>query len=205
MKKMTNKSLILMILCVLVVTPCTLCLDTAEPNIPEENDTNHILPNTPLEIFGAEDKESIQQLLSSYPKNMMPEEAVTAGFFVILHGVVNEESKTAWDMFNANITQGKDATVIILQYTIEGDPILNYVSFVNGSFYSVTDTSRDQWGGPNHYHDGSYQFLKQFEQSIEQTKLITVILSDIDYDTIDAYEKDEDRDEKSIYLFETLN
>jgi len=182
MKKMAIKYLILIFLCITIVTACTLCLSKpAEPSNPAE-------PSKPAEpvninIYGEEDYEKIQELLRTYPI----ENAAANGGFVMVHGVVEENSKKAWDNFYANVNQGKEAAVIIVQYTIEGDPILNYVSYMNDSFYSVTDISRDAWGGPVPYYSGSYKFLKMFE---EEGQIKTVMLCSIDYETWEDYEND---------------
>jgi hypothetical protein len=169
MKKTSTKIFLLIILCFTIVTACTLCLSkSAEPSN--------------VDIFGPEDQEKIQELLLTYSIS----DAVENGCFVIVHGVVKGDSKKAWDNFYANVNSGEDAAILIIQYTIEGDPILNYVSFTNGSFYSVTDVSRDAWGGPEPYYSGSYKFLNRFK-TFGST---TFILSDIDYDTLKDYEND---------------
>ena len=169
MKKTSAKNLLFIILCFTIVTACTLCLSkSAEPSN--------------VAIYGAEDHEKIQEFLSTYPI----ESATANGCFVLVHGDIRGDSKKTWNTFYSNVNNENDAAILIVQYTIEGDPILNYVSFVNGSFYSVRDNSRDAWGGPDPYHSGSYQFLKVFK-----TKGYTeVMLFDVDYDTLEDYEND---------------
>ena len=176
MKKTTAKTLIFLILCFTIVTACTLCLSKpAElPNATEPFDVN---------IYGEEDFEKIQELLRTYPiKN-----AAANGGFVMVHGVVEGDSKKAWNNFYANVNQGNDAAIVIVQYTTEGDPILNYVSFMNDSFYFVMDISRDAWGGPVPYYSGSHKFLKVFE---EEGQITAVMLCSIDYDTLEDWEND---------------
>jgi hypothetical protein len=169
MKKTPAKILLFVILCFTIVTACTLCLSKpAEPSN--------------VAIYGAEDHEKIRELLSTYPLS----DASENGCFIIVHGVVEDDSKKAWDTFYSNVKNENDAAVLIVQYTIEGDPILNYVSFTNGSFYSVTDVSRDAWGGSESYYSGSYKFLNRFKK----VGLTIVILSDIDYNSLKDYEKD---------------
>jgi hypothetical protein len=182
MKKMSIKYLILIFICFTIVTACTLCLSNpADPS-------NPAAPSQPIDpfnidIYGEEDLEKIQEFLRTYPV----ENAVASGGFVMVHGVVKEDSKKVWDTFYSNVKNKNDAAILILQYTIEGDPILNYVSFANDSFYSVTDISRDAWGGPVPYYSGSYKFLCIFE---EEEQITTVMLCNIDYDTLEDYEND---------------
>ena len=148
--------------------------------------------------FGAEDEETIQSILSDYPEYLGPKEAVDIGCFVVVRGNAEGKSKKVWDKFYANSTKGKDAAVLICQYTDEGDPILTYVSFMDGSFYSITDTSRDTYGGPDPYYSGSYKFLNQFKTDGQ----ITAFLSDFDYRTLESYYSDTEANrEKSTYLF----
>ncbi len=45
-----------------------------------------------------------------------------------------------------NVKDHKDCAIVICQYTVEGDPILQYVSNVNGKFYYVEDSTRDAYG-----------------------------------------------------------
>ena len=184
MKKTTAKTLIFLILCFTIVTACTLCLSKpAEPSN--------------IEIYGAEDLETIQEFLSTYPI-VNPVSASENGCFVLVHGTVEGDSKKAWDTFYSNVKNGHEAAILIVQYTIEGDPILTYVSFKNDSFFSVTDISRDAWGGSESYYFGSYKFLTR----LERERLPTFILSDFDYKTWEEYENDtETNHEKTTHLF----
>jgi hypothetical protein len=170
MKKMMMKTLILIFVCFTIVTACSLCLDKAAK------------PSN-VEIYSAEEHEKVQELLHTYPI----ENAVANGCFVMVHGDMRGDSKKTWNTFNSNIKNENNAAILIVQYTIEGDPILNYVSFVNGSFFSVKDISRDSWGGPVPYYSGSYKFLKMFE---EEGQIKTVMLCNIDYKTWEEYEND---------------
>ncbi|MDV0445323.1 hypothetical protein MmiAt1_08970 [Methanimicrococcus sp. At1] len=202
MKKTMTKTLIFIILCFSIVTACTLCLDKTEPFDGEIDDTEN-LENiqelfepepSDVEIYGSENLESIQELLRTYPIS----NAVENGGFVLIHGSIEGGSKKAWDNFYANVKHGNTAAVVIVQYTIEGDPILTYVSFTNDSFFCVTDISRDSYGGPDPYHFGSYKFLNR----LEMENIPTFILSDTDYKTWEEYENDSDANrEKTAHLF----
>jgi len=169
MKKTPAKTLLLIILCFTIVTACTLCLSkSAEPSN--------------VAIYGAEDEANIRELLSTYPI----ESATANGCFVLVHGDIRGDSKKAWDTFYSNVKNEHDAAILIVQYTMEGDPIMTYVSYVNGSFYYIKDSSRDEWGGPDPYYVGSYKFLKMFKTE----GYTDVMLFDIDYGTLEDYEND---------------
>ena len=194
MKKITTKTFLFIILCFTIVTACTLCLSKNNPDTVKDTDGRQNTSGNTLAIFGAEDQERVRELLRTYSVA----DAAANGCFVVVHGDVEGDSKKAWDAFYTNVTQGKDAAIIIIQYTIEGDPILNYVSFKNGSFFSVTDVTRDAWSGPNPYSFNSYKFLHQFETE----EYITVILSDIDYAALEDFDNDTEANrDKSVYLF----
>ena len=189
MKRMMAKTLLFIILCFVIVTACTLCL--SKPAEPSKSN---------VDIYSEEDEESIKKLLSTYPRNLNPENVAADGCFVLLHGVVVGDSQKTWDTFYSNVKNKNDAAILIVYYTVEGDPILNYVSFVNGSFYSVRDSSRDSWGGPPLYSVGSYKFLHVFKT----WGVTRVILSDIDYKKWKDYENDTTKNhEKSLRLFST--
>ena len=151
------------------------------------------------EIYGADDREVILKILTSYPKLWSPSDAVQDGCFVHIHGTVEGDSFSVWEKFYTEVEKGNDAAITIFQYTIEGDVIPNYVSYKDGSFYSLTDVSRDKFaGGPSNYYEDSYKFIKQFNDD----GTLVVILSDFDYGSLEDYQNDTDSNQRrTAYLF----
>ena len=90
--------------------------------------------------------DQIKKLLSKYPKEMTAEDTSYQGIVVIEYDSFGKESKKLWNQFLKNVKDHKDCAIVICQYTVEGDPILQYVSNVNGKFYYVEDSTRDAYG-----------------------------------------------------------
>jgi len=88
----------------------------------------------------------IRAELKKLPRNYQPEKAVEDGCFVILHGKLQSDPKLA-DDFAAAAKAGQATSLRIVQYTIEGDPIIMHVDFRDGVFHALYDHSRDQFGG----------------------------------------------------------
>ena len=151
------------------------------------------------EIYGSDDIKIIQKILTSYPEDWNPSDAVEDGCFVGVHGIAEGGSYNVWETFYAEVTKGNDAGITIVQYTVEGDAIPHYVSYKDGSFYSFADISRDKYGADSvTYYDGSYQYLRQFDDD----GTIIAILSDIEYESMDEYNNDTDENrEKTVLLF----
>jgi hypothetical protein len=83
--------------------------------------------------------------LKSLPQKYESAKAVADGCFVILHGRLLSDPKMA-DNFTAAARAGKAASLRIVQYTIEGDPIITQVDFLDGIFHGLLDESRDNFG-----------------------------------------------------------
>jgi len=67
----------------------------------------------------------------------------------ILHGALSEESSNLFDQFTADVSEGKAARVVIVEYTAEGDPIFKYVLFDGNRFLAVVDTPSAGLAGGN--------------------------------------------------------
>ncbi|MCR5795910.1 MAG: DUF4362 domain-containing protein [Solobacterium sp.] len=73
-----------------------------------------------------------------------------------------------WDSFFADAEAGKDASVTICNYTVEGDPIYTYLAFTYGQYTAVTDNSRDGFGIPEMVTATKrYMYDRQFEKEEE--------------------------------------
>jgi len=88
----------------------------------------------------------IKAELKMLSRNYQPEKAVEDGCFVILHGKLRSDPKLAND-FAAAAKAGQATSLRIVQYTVEGDPIIMHVDYRDGVFHALYDVSRDQFGG----------------------------------------------------------
>ena len=78
-----------------------------------------------------------------------------------------------WNQFLKNVKDHKDCAIVICQYTVEGDPILQYVSNVNGKFYYVEDSTRDAYGSEK-YVQYTYDYYKIYKQDGHYTAILTM-------------------------------
>ena len=111
-----------------------------------EKTTKETKKKEKIEIKILSKYDQIKKLLSKYPKEMTSEEASDQEIVVIENESFDKASKKIWDQFLKDVKDQKDCAIVICQYTVEGDPILQYVSNVDGKFYYVEDSTRDAYG-----------------------------------------------------------
>lgn len=125
-----------------------------------------------IEIKTLSKYDQIKKLLSKYPKKMTSKEASYQKVVVIENESFDKESKKIWEQFLQNVKDQKDCAIVICQYTVEGDPILQYVSNVNGKFYYVEDSTRDAYGSEK-YVQYTYDYYKIYKQDGHYTAILT--------------------------------
>ena len=112
-----------------------------------EKTTKETKRDEKIEIKILSKYDQIKKLLSKYPKEM--------------------------NQFLKNVKDHKDCAIVICQYTVEGDPILQYVSNVNGKFYYVEDSTRDAYGSEK-YVQYTYDYYKIYKQDGHYTAILTM-------------------------------
>ena len=103
---------------------------------------------------------------------MTSEEASDQEIVVIENESFDKASKKIWDQFLKDVKDQKDCAIVICQYTVEGDPILQYVSNVDGKFYYVEDSTRDAYGNEK-YVQYTYDYYKIYKQDGHYTAILT--------------------------------
>ena len=149
-------------------------------------------------VYDLSEKDSIQKIFDSYPEKILFAEVEQLNAFIIVHG--EAKNQKIWDDFVSSISKNENAALVTVQYTIEGDPIFEYVSYTNGYFYYACDISRDAWGGdesPTTFF-GPYPFLVQFSRE----GYLEVLLSKVEYGSWNEYQLDEYNNSNSIWLFQ---
>ena len=91
----------------------------------------------------APDLAAIKESLTEYPAEF--EAICQEDAYIIVHGRI-EKGQEKWDAFMAAIQEQKPASLDIVQFTVEGDPIITYLFFDGSGFYVVRDNTRDAWG-----------------------------------------------------------
>lgn len=88
--------------------------------------------------------EEIKDYLAQFPDAL--QELSEAECYVILHGK-EYSGREYLDSFMGNVQTEVPDELVIIQFTVEGDPILVYLSYDAEDVYCVEDISRDAWAG----------------------------------------------------------
>lgn len=137
-----------------------------------EKTTKETKKEEKIEIKILSKYDQIKKLLSKYPKEMTSKETTYQGIAAIEDESFDKGSKKIWNQFLKNVKDQKDCAIVICQYTVEGDPILQYVSSVNGKFYYVEDSTRDAYGSEK-YVQYTYDYCKIYQQDGHYTAILT--------------------------------
>lgn len=113
-------------------------------------------------VYGKDDIQNIKTILNSYPENYSSNKAIGKGDYVIVLGQV-KDGQNVWDNFSKNIKNKKNSSIVIVQYTKEGDPILGYLSYIRGNYFYLEDKTRDRFRGVD-YSSDEYKYLKTFKE-----------------------------------------
>jgi beta-lactamase regulating signal transducer with metallopeptidase domain len=99
----------------------------------------------PANTYGAGEENASWMPLAELPLDYSKEQAIRDGVYVNIQGA-EIHNQGLVDSFYANALAGKVAFMRVMQYTIEGDPIIRDFQF-DGETYTVTyDSTRDEFG-----------------------------------------------------------
>lgn len=123
----------------------------------------------------------IKAELTKIPEEYKSEDAVAAGHVVIVHGTMASDPAILTG-FIEETWKGVKKDLTLVQYTIEGDPILTRVYFDGAVYRGMEDSTRDKFGEQG-YREFEFRYLKLLE---DQGRRL-VILADDDTVTFDKY------------------
>lgn len=146
--------------------------ETATTTAQAKKTTKQVEKDKKIEIKILTKYDKIKGLLSKYPKDLTSKQASYQGIVTIENESFDKSSKTIWEQFLKNVKNKKDCAIVICQYTVEGDPILQYISNVNGKFYYVEDSTRDTYGSEK-YVQYTYDHYKIYQQNGHYTAILT--------------------------------
>lgn len=125
--------------------------------------------NSQVEEYQTKSFADIKDIFGSYP-DTLDELKKSDNIFIVVHSNVNQ-GKELWDSFYQKVQDKQPSELMIAQFTMEGDPILNYLTYDGEKIYVVEDKSRDAFKGDNEdYFEYTYSYIKEFEDSNEDTK-----------------------------------
>ena len=127
------------------------------------------------------DFEAVKKHLAAYPNELDAIEKTES--YVIVHGEERSGS-IYWEAFDKAVKSGIPARIDIIRFTVEGDPIIDYISYDGTDFYVVNDFSRDAFAGVGNdepYTEMNFPYLKVFEGTNENgDQYRQILLTDTD-------------------------
>lgn len=117
------------------------------------------------------DLTAVKERLAAYPNEL--EQLCESDAYVIVHGTV-ENGQEQWDSFLNKVAAQESATIDLIQFTVEGDPIITYLHYNGEDFYMVEDSSRDAWAGSG---AGMKESIFGYLNTVTEGNYVEVILS----------------------------
>lgn len=178
----------------------------------EEGQVSETESNVP--IYGVGDREKLEEYLATLPEKYLSGKKVKKLGFLVGYGqqFYSEKQranfKKIWlDFFETTKEHQKrekdigcERAVVIVNYTIEGDPIYDYISYINGEYYLYVDSSRDRFGSGEPFDavyekmvsntakdDEIYYYLLK-DSAMSEKQLKKHLRSEYGYDPEEIYE-----------------
>lgn len=134
----------------------------------ENTDAENEVPQEQLPVFGKEEEEQLKELLASYGElNWEEDHNGTAGLkykndMVEIDPINGEVSGLErWVTFCSHAEKGKGDAVLFLNYTVEGDAVLRYLSYKDGNYYIMNDSTRDTMGSQT-YLSQEFPYMREY-------------------------------------------
>lgn len=134
----------------------------------ETVDTENEESQEQLPVFGKEEEEQLKELLASYGElNWEEYHNGAAGLkykndmveIAPINGEVSGLER--WVAFCRHVGEGKGDAVLFLNYTVEGDAVLRYLSYKDGNYYIMNDSTRDTMGSQT-YLSQEFPYMKEY-------------------------------------------
>lgn len=148
-----------------------------------------------IPVYSAEEKEEVKRYLGQMPDKYLPYKEIEERGIIQRIWRNSKEDKKQQKKFDKqwlnfyqdatrkdlkwNVKKGEayhdlafKQAVVILNYTVEGDPVYDYISCINGDYYYYSDNSRDEYGNGSAYN-GSYKDLRAITEKGENGKEYT--------------------------------
>lgn len=96
-------------------------------------------------LIGCQKSTEVEQVFTFPKAPYPPEEAIENGDVVNLHGEISNLQKL--NDFVEHVKTGSEDEILITSYTVEGDPILDYLKYDGHQIQYAHDNSQDAFGG----------------------------------------------------------
>lgn len=108
--------------------------------------------------------EEVKKYLTSFPNDY--ESLMKAGCFIVTYDKVSDIG--VWNDFCDKIKVGTPAEIVLVQFTAEGDVILDYLSYNGKQYYHVCDFSRDAFAMPGDpYYEETFLNLQVYTETAD--------------------------------------
>lgn len=106
------------------------------------------------------DKETVKEYLSQFPDDLQDYENLENYYVLTRRDVYGQEY---WDAFMEAVDAQTPAYITLVQYTVEGDPILYYLNYNGADCYMMSDSSRDGFAGiGDRYYECTYRTVNVY-------------------------------------------
>lgn len=143
------------LLIVLSVSACTTAPSPATTSLTKA-------PTTTEQTISGWDAAKVLADLAKIPDDYSSEQALQDGCY--LFGTIKDYPNQVAIDFIQKTAAGKNASLRMVGITVEGDPIITQIDFVDLTFHVLYDTSRDNFGNYG-IQEFSYLYLKTYEDS----------------------------------------
>lgn len=124
-------------------------------------------PDGPVSYAAMRDE--LEKIPGEYPA----EEAAADGHVVIVHGTMASDPALL-QAFIEETGKGMRKDLTLVQYTVEGDPILTRVNYDGAVYRGMEDNTRDRFGEPG-YRKFQFRYLKVLEN---QGRRMVILVDD---------------------------
>lgn len=152
-KKSYKKQVTLMMAC------CCLLIVFSLSLFSDKGSTDDLIENTPLK-----QSQTTNSQLYSLPNDLILEDMKKKGFYIYIHGEVFNQDRIT--QFLANVENKISSSVIVAQFTIEGDPILNEIIYQDDKIIIYYDGTRDRFGDFPEILRYEYQNIGIYEKTL---------------------------------------
>lgn len=103
-----------------------------------------------MPVYGKNQETKIKKYLSSLPDKITVKKAKKKGIVISTYDdKINRQFQKDWMDFYKYARTGEKKynkrAIVLLSYTVEGDACYTYLSFINGQYYVLSDSSRDKY------------------------------------------------------------
>lgn len=141
-----------------------------EHNQGVSEDDRTVISEDKLPIYQKEQGEEVKALLASYGDLNSEEYHPSSASMKYGNDILIRDNKyedisnlERWVTFYNHTASGEADAILLVQFTVEGDAILSYLSYEDGTYYQMIDNTRDKMGSQT-YLSAQFPYLKEYQE-----------------------------------------